>query len=191
MYKQPDLNYSAKFRDTFSRTVEIDFVGVWDTVASVGLMMSRHLPFTQSNHIICTFRQALSLDERRAKFQPNVYHRQAPDAIQARRDPELGSVVTWQHTPTARKFQLDDQWPFAGHHEAKRETRRETDVLEVWFAGCHSDVGGGSVSDETVRRLSDISLRWMIRECAVTQSGILFDKAALKQYVIIFESDLR
>ncbi len=31
-------------------------------------------------------------------------------------------------------------------------------VEQVWFAGCHSDVGGGNPSD----RLSDISLKWML-----------------------------
>ena len=32
MYKQPDMQHAISFRDTFSRIVEIEFVGVWDTV---------------------------------------------------------------------------------------------------------------------------------------------------------------
>ena len=32
MYKQPDTQHAIKFRDAFSRIVEIQFVGVWDTV---------------------------------------------------------------------------------------------------------------------------------------------------------------
>ncbi|CAE6520168.1 unnamed protein product [Rhizoctonia solani] len=56
----------------------------------------------------------------------------------------------------------------------------ETDVLEVWFAGCHGDVGGGSVKDTDEHQLSNISLRWMIRQIISSQCGIKFDAAALK-----------
>jgi len=34
MYKQPDNEHATNFRYTFSRIVEIEFVGVWDTVRS-------------------------------------------------------------------------------------------------------------------------------------------------------------
>ena len=42
-----------------------------DTVASVGLI-SRELPFTESNTAIKTFRHAVSLDECRVKFRPRL-----------------------------------------------------------------------------------------------------------------------
>lgn len=45
-----------------------------DTVSSVGLI-PRRLPFTTSNTIVCTFRHAISLDERRAKFKANLWNR--------------------------------------------------------------------------------------------------------------------
>jgi uncharacterized protein (DUF2235 family) len=38
-------------------------LGVWDTVASVGFLRERTLPFTESNRGIKTFRHALALDE--------------------------------------------------------------------------------------------------------------------------------
>lgn len=44
-----------------------------------------------------------------------------------------------------------------------------------------SDVGGGSVSNSTTHCLSDISLRWMVREVVLSQSGIQFDSAALER----------
>lgn len=40
---------------------------------------------------------------------------------------------------------------------------------QVWFSGCHSDVGGSYLEDES--RLSDIALQWMVdelRECVPT-----------------------
>ena len=45
-----------------------------DTVNSVGLI-PRRLPFATSNTIVGTFRHAVSLDERRAKFKANLCNR--------------------------------------------------------------------------------------------------------------------
>ena len=42
MYKQPDMDHAINFRFTFSRIVEIEFVGVWDTVSN---------PYTSSKHV--------------------------------------------------------------------------------------------------------------------------------------------
>ena len=76
-----------------------------DTVASVGLLYGRNLPFTTNNDAIRVFRHALSLDEasirchcrgpehsthllqHRARFQPNMFHRESPDEESARKDP--------------------------------------------------------------------------------------------------------
>ncbi|KAH9210513.1 hypothetical protein DL95DRAFT_393417 [Leptodontidium sp. 2 PMI_412] len=54
-----------------------------------------------------------------------------------------------------------------------------TDLLEVWFAGCHADVGGGAVANGERHMLSRIPLRWMIRQCFECETGILFGTAAL------------
>ncbi|KAG9016007.1 hypothetical protein FRB90_003866 [Tulasnella sp. 427] len=95
--KYKDTTASGKiaaqgFKNAFSRSVDIEFVGVWDTVSSVGFF-SRHLPFTASNTIIKTFRHALALDEHRAKFKPNPWHRAAPTAAAAKNDPDKGTAV--------------------------------------------------------------------------------------------------
>lgn len=42
------------------------------------------------------------------------------------------------------------------------------------------DVGGGSVTNDTRNSLARISLRWMIRECFKTKTGILFRKDSFK-----------
>lgn len=57
----------------------------------------------------------------------------------------------------------------------------ETDALEVWFAGAHADVGGGSERNEMRHMLSRIPLRWMIRQCFECNTGILFSTAALAE----------
>lgn len=55
------------------------------------------------------------------------------------------------------------------------------DVLEVWFAGAHADVGGGAVRNETRHVLARIPLRWMIRETFRCNTGILYKRDALAE----------
>ncbi|KAJ7615599.1 hypothetical protein DFH06DRAFT_1239577 [Mycena polygramma] len=165
---------SNAFKKAFSIDVDIEFVGVWDTVSSVGLIPKR-LPFTTSNSVVRTFRHAVSLDERRAKFKPNLWNR--PN------EKEKTLSITDQKAPHAT--------PKPAHHSSKMSLRRlenkyardrnqATDIDEVWFAGCHCDVGGGSVDNATVHNLARIPLRWMIRECFKTHSGIMFDCDGLR-----------
>ncbi|KIJ51595.1 hypothetical protein M422DRAFT_120651, partial [Sphaerobolus stellatus SS14] len=49
----------------------------------------------------------------------------------------------------------------------------------VWFAGCHCDVGGGSVENHVRPNLAHIPLRWMIREIFKANIGIIFNIEAL------------
>jgi uncharacterized protein (DUF2235 family) len=60
---QEGKHLAAGFKQTFAQNVTIEFMGVWDTVASVGVVAAKTLPFTNSNTSIKTFRHALSLDE--------------------------------------------------------------------------------------------------------------------------------
>lgn len=57
----------------------------------------------------------------------------------------------------------------------------KTDVREVWFAGCHADVGGGAVKNCERHMLSRIPLRWMLRQCFECKTGIQFSTAALAE----------
>lgn len=125
-----ELSPSRGFKQTFSRTVSIEFVGVWfvlvhfqhdsvhlifflirETISAVGIIWSRYLPFSSSDSIIRTFRQALALDERRARYQTNLWNQgegsAKDDSTQRQEDSENG-------------------------------IRPLTDVKEVWFAGCHA-----------------------------------------------------
>lgn len=189
-----DNKLATRFKKTFSREVPIEFLGVWDTVASVGIVSGRTLPFVGTNNTIKWFRQALSLDERRAKFRPNLYHRPAVDSTP---EPSQTRPPTRRFIPRAFSIskgprQLDT--PHNPHHDSSHDKKgfgnaSESDannkrVLEVWFAGSHSDVGGGLAMDTKQHALSNISLRWMVREILKTRCHILFDEAALKQWSI-------
>lgn len=148
-------------------------------MASVGVIMGRSLPFTNSNSSIKTFRHALSLDEvksqslfikssliivkqHRAKFQPNYYHRPAPNEQAAKLDPEYGTynassevdssaASSSSNEDSPRTEKKKKQWGFFGLGETLKvkktgksiapmliEVGQPDDVLEVWFSGCHS-----------------------------------------------------
>ncbi len=67
---------SQLFASDSARTASVWFVGVWDTVASVGApMLSREITATPTivNKRFSHVRQALALDEHRRSFQPRLY----------------------------------------------------------------------------------------------------------------------
>ncbi|KAF7289945.1 hypothetical protein MIND_01369700 [Mycena indigotica] len=187
---------SNAFKKAFCNDVNIDFLGVWDTVDSVGLI-PRRLPFTTSNVAVRTFRHAVSIDERRAKFKSNLWnwpsdtekklgtHNSPPQTPRLRmKDMQVRGytlpVPSLRLRDSEKEFDEDVEQAkfesaFAKHH---RKTKR-TDVLEVWFAGCHCDIGGGSVPNNTRNSLARIPLRWMIRECFKAETGIIFNAERL------------
>ena len=68
------LEVAEYFKATFSRTVSIHFVGIWDTVSSVGWVYNPIvLPFSARNPDIRTGRHAVSIDERRCYYRQNLW----------------------------------------------------------------------------------------------------------------------
>jgi uncharacterized protein (DUF2235 family) len=62
------------FKDTFCRHCPLHFVGVWDTVSSVGWVWDPlRLPYTARNPDMANGRQAVSIDERRCYFRNNLW----------------------------------------------------------------------------------------------------------------------
>jgi uncharacterized protein (DUF2235 family) len=126
-------------------------------VDAVGLVQ-RSLPFTTSNTIVRTFRQALSLDERRAKYKANLWNR-PPKLREERLCDTPAPMSPWERSVSPMPMPMpepepdpddDDmdpdkkhkRWPtekeekILGLYEqlyAERE-ERPTDVEEVWFA---------------------------------------------------------
>ncbi len=121
-------SYKAKvqeFRNKYAHPgkVEIHFLGIWDTVKSVGFVWQISLPHTRHNPDVATVRHALALDERRSFYIP----------------------TSWGGIDTDGERPIKDQ-----------------DVQEVWFAGVHSDVGGGY--DEAENGLAQFSFEWIVSE---------------------------
>ena len=129
----PSSPQAEAFRAARSHETRIKFIGVWDTVGSLGVptrgpigMISRQrhgFHDVQLSSWVDNAFHALSIDERRKPFAPALW--EVPD---------------------------DDVQQ--GMHGRRVEQR--------WFAGVHSNVGGGYPD----RGLSDITLRWMAERAA-------------------------
>ncbi|MFP6584683.1 MAG: DUF2235 domain-containing protein [Candidatus Hydrogenedentota bacterium] len=133
-----------------SMWVDIEFIGVWDTVSALcfphkvkGIPTKwidswvNRIPFFRHKYHeltlksnVKTVRHALAIDDVRELFHPTFYY------------------------PLA-KADLDP------------DSELELDMKQVWFAGMHSDVGGGYEEQE----LSDNALEWMVHEA--TTAGLL------------------
>lgn len=62
------------FRKSYSRPVPVHFLGLWDTVSSVGPpWLPRVYSHTANNRGVATVRHAVALDERRGKFVQNLW----------------------------------------------------------------------------------------------------------------------
>ena len=127
-------NGRSEFRRDYAVAdiTEIEFVGVWDTVGSLGIPVpfwgtlgEREFLFhdTEPSKIIQHACHAVSIDENRVDFEPTL----------------------WSDKPGM-------------------------DLQQVWFAGVHSDVGGGYAE----RGLSDCAAQWMIREAG--KCGFRFEQ---------------
>ncbi|CAE6445853.1 unnamed protein product [Rhizoctonia solani] len=201
MFKRDDeegWKMSCGFKRAFCVDVKIDFVGVFDTVNSVGII-PRELPFAKSNYLIRVFRHAVALDERRAKFKANLWGR-TTDAEEKlgeagkkkvyHREKTKGGVwsyVTGWGTEQDQGKNQDGKKAQGSSHRgghdftASADRGHQTDVQEVWFAGAHCDVGGGSVRNDTPSSLAGVPLRWMLRQCFLNNTGILFHSAELEE----------
>ncbi|KAJ6511738.1 hypothetical protein DFH09DRAFT_1049688 [Mycena vulgaris] len=176
MYSREDeigWQQSNAFKKAFCIDVNVELVGVWDTVSSVGVV-PRRLPFTQSSSHVRYFRHAIALDEHRARFQPNFWNRPTPE------DLKLG--VQAGEMPKSRGRRQESKKKSLNDLEKQysEENQFTTDVEEVWFAGCHCDVGGGALPNATRNSLARIPLRWMIRQCFLLDTGILFHADMLR-----------
>ena len=76
MYKRhQDPQVAQGFQQTFSRPVRVHFLGLWDTVSSIGwaAWAPKHFEYTENNPGVETVRHAVALDERRAYFVQNLW----------------------------------------------------------------------------------------------------------------------
>ncbi len=139
---KPSDPLAVAYRASHSVTVDIHFIGVWETVGALGIPdTASWFPFsrkryqfhdTELSRIVKYAYQALALDEHRAGFAPTLWTRN-PYTLRP------GETLT----------------------EKKAE---QIDIEQRWFIGSHSDVGGGYDCDGAGRTpdpLPDLPLAWL------------------------------
>lgn len=121
------------FRETYSHpNLKIHFVGLWDTVSSIGWIYSPlHLLYTAQNPTIVTARHCVSIDERRCFFRDNLYGKPLPGQ----------------------------------------------DIVQVWFPGVHSDVGGSYPAGESFP--SNTAFSWLLEEARIAKLLVNSDRINL------------
>jgi uncharacterized protein (DUF2235 family) len=68
--RKVDFEILNKFKSTYGRSVQIHFLGLWDSVSTVGWIYDPvFLPYTTNNKSVLAVRHALAIDERRAFFR--------------------------------------------------------------------------------------------------------------------------
>ena len=148
-----EFDLAAQFaRITSTRWPTIHFIGVWDTVASVIVPRADRLFWPSLEELAFTLRN------------PSVRIFRQAIAIDERRC----------------MFRLKKYWEpqeFWSNRYVPDEKKVPQDILQVWFAGVHSDVGGGYAEAES--GVSKYPLLWMLEEAE--KAGLNFNPATIKQ----------
>ncbi|WP_348641025.1 DUF2235 domain-containing protein [Mesorhizobium sp. B2-5-11] len=138
-YKQAsdehDLSVAWHFsKVSGARDARIRFLGVWDTVASIIVPRSdRLLP------------QLLTLPHTRTNPSVEVFRH---------------AIAIDEHRRMFRLNRWIEPQPFVENPFDKIAPAKEQDIRQVWFAGSHSDVGGGYPEEESA--ISKFPLDWMV-----------------------------
>lgn len=132
--------------------VPITFLGLWDTVDAYGL------PIDELKRGLDYWWLGLSFpDQDLSPIVQRACHALALDDERRTFHPVLWNEAAEQHFVTQGLVEPDR-------------------IRQVWFAGMHSNVGGGYPKDA----LAHVSLNWMINEATLT--GLKLDPLAMAQY---------
>lgn len=139
--------------DTHRPTIK--FMGCWDTVGSVIIPRPDrwYLPALEDLPFV--------------RENPSVQVFRQAIAIDERR--RMFRIARWTEP------QLFKATPFLSDEKAEAQ-----DIKQVWFAGVHSDIGGGY--KETESGLAKIPLKWMVDEGR--KNGLMFRETMVKRLVL-------
>lgn len=160
----PGQIHTPYSRESNVQVPEIAFVGVWDTVAAYGL------PVAELTRGVDRWIWPLSMPN--YTLSPRV--KQARHALALDDERDTFHPLLWDEVAEEKAIQEEKVAPGR--------------LLQVWFAGMHSNVGGGYPDDG----LAHISLHWMLDETekaglrfkaheqtelarAVNVSGVMYD----------------
>jgi uncharacterized protein (DUF2235 family) len=136
--RKTDFSLEERWILKYSQAIDIDFLGVWDTVGALGLPFGNlpilgkaDMQFLNTGIRISNKRafHALAIDEHRKAFAPTLW---------------------------TVDFPRDTRPP---HHH-----RTLSQVEQRWFVGAHANVGGGCQSDS----LAQLPLKWMMDKAVLS-----------------------
>ncbi|KAG8945742.1 hypothetical protein FRC04_000601 [Tulasnella sp. 424] len=202
------LMQCSTLKRRYSREANVEFMGLWDTVTSVGIS-GRTLPFSLNRGKTKHFRQALALDERRAKFSYNPLSA-SPDDLTGVSYAETYLDPKGEHSGFCRMLRKvkqslglrNEAMEWKAQDDLEKHGRalgnflagndyddKERTEKEVWFIGSHSDVGGYDGKDDIgvmmKPKLSNFSLQWMIQEIEAADVGIEFVDNAFQEFTLV------
>jgi uncharacterized protein (DUF2235 family) len=156
-YTAPDSDLMKAFRRQYAweNITPIKFIGVWDTVGSLGIP----LPWYK-------LRNRTKYQFHDVTLSSTVEYACQALAIDERR--KLFMPTLWEKSNTVKNDPL---------HKQKMEQR--------WFAGVHSNVGGGYVDTG----LSDIALNWLVKKAH--EAGLCYYPDVVTQIKGDFRGELR
>ncbi|TFK24528.1 hypothetical protein FA15DRAFT_741070 [Coprinopsis marcescibilis] len=130
------VSKTERFKKAFSHEVKVHFIGacnVRDTVSSIGIARGKHvLPgTTKGMQHVCYFRHALALDERRVKFLPEY---------------------AWGGSPVDRRKKDESAKQENPSRQLETKDTEPPHIVEAWFPGTHSDIGGGNRQNKGMDR---------------------------------------
>jgi uncharacterized protein (DUF2235 family) len=137
---------SQLFRKSYAEEVRIDFIGVWDTVGALGIPVG--VPWLPVTWVHLINQRWEFHDVKLSSYVRNAYQALAIDERRPQFQPTL-----WEQQPQATDQTME----------------------QVWFAGVHSNVGGGYQD----HGLSDLALLWMVEKAAAC--GLAFDQDYLRE----------
>ncbi len=146
-----------KFSADCHGVIEIHFTGVWDTVVALGFPTRTEIisPVSAILQIIFTLFGRIS-----SWFSPHMFY---------------NYELTENQRYAFQALAIDDErtafWPVLWDENASPNTA----VEQVWFAGMHSNVGGGYNRSG----LASVPLYWMMGKAQA--SGLIFEEGGLKK----------
>jgi len=153
---QPQLAERQRTAEGSHGVVPIHFLGVWDTVVALGFPSRTDVTGTVSNMLNKLF---IHVEKKLDKVWPHkFYHYKLTDNV----------VHAYQ------ALAIDDErtafWP----HIWREQGRDDGSVEQVWFAGMHSNVGGGYARSG----MASVALYWMMLRAQ--QCGLRFEDGAVQ-----------
>jgi hypothetical protein len=183
--------YSIKlFKQTFCRyDVSIEFMGLFDSINSCGIFFDKLFPFTSNSSNVKHIRHAVSIHERRSKFKQNLFipHSYLPHFLASKSScSSLNSRSSGQINDENYTLSNTDNDSDRRFHNIPVQYAKKcsSDLLEVWFPGDHSDIGGGWPCDDNGSRISNLPMQWILS--SAFRFGVRFKKNALQEFNIKF-----